>query len=1140
MPSDFSRLTFDPRKHYAGVLHQQGRVQTDADFNEQADILQYRTHMEATDVIGQCGVPVSPGGFEITAAPDGSDLLISPGRLYVDGLLCELDGTPVAIGFNDNPRQVIVNSLLLDGRLLAEGEWVEVSGAEIQERRVARIEEADSASKTLTLSREVSLFQNSATPFLRRTGSYLTQPDYPRPGFAGENGALQLGDGFYLVYLKAWQREINYLDDRAIREVALGGPDTTARRKNVWQVRLLSVGLPRNIQPDCSTPFAEWDAETSPSTGVMNARTQIAEEEKNPCLLPPSAGYTRLENQLYRVEIHQGGFLSQATFKFSRDNATVETRIQKIDGKILTVASVGKDEYLGFAADQWVEIVDEDSELNFSPRPLLQVDTVNPAKLEIALKTDPPPLAEAVNLKLRRWDNPPESPDSGIALSTEWTALESGIQVQFSEGFYRTGDYWLIPARTVTGDIEWPEAAAGSPVAQPPKGISRHYCRLALLQVKGRTISVRDCRHLFPPLTGVMTAEEGIRVEQITSRNDAGVVAALANDTEVLVNSIFGGIQVQCDREPDPMSVRRPTCFVTVELPFQQARQEEQEPGAAAYFALNLAGNVDTQGRIIRWSPTSTSRRLLSNLPDLPAGDRGFLTRLTLKGNFVWALNNPDLYLDGDVFGQPGGEVPATALRLPSGDRRRGGDFEMWFWLTKPAPVTQFGLTAQAGFVTTVRLQGIAELAGDIVLSGTGGTPTAAGQAVPRFNITVAVNTTITSPPLNQFADVVLLIDDPVTLNTAALGTTPPVNGAGGAGLDYRNGNAPNLFLGVRVSNNSVVFQNVPIDPPAAGATRTLRVKNLRVNANALGPGTVAPSMVQAFVSVSGPATVPVTNPTVTLGFVSSAANRAVRRSDGAPGIFTFQQAQGVNVALARSITSTAGVRNVDLEFAEGFTSAFKVRKQGSVAPYGPRVMEEAGFDNQGSGALPLRPGSPALPVAMGGAQSGTRFLAVFRGVPTGVRLFVTTRDIPDAVAATPVRAQLIAPDLSGGGSGQPVPPVTQAQGIPIAELAVAGGAAVALWEWVFNVPVAETQLNTIRFGLVIAALPGQAQVTDFPATVELSIAPVSTNVNPTGSPVPRFIASGQQMQAFRATSGGIVVGGGIGGIAGGGTVVLR
>ncbi len=34
MKGDFSRQTFDPTRHYSGVLAQQGRVQTDADWNE--------------------------------------------------------------------------------------------------------------------------------------------------------------------------------------------------------------------------------------------------------------------------------------------------------------------------------------------------------------------------------------------------------------------------------------------------------------------------------------------------------------------------------------------------------------------------------------------------------------------------------------------------------------------------------------------------------------------------------------------------------------------------------------------------------------------------------------------------------------------------------------------------------------------------------------------------------------------------------------------------------------------------------------------------------------------------------------------------------------------------------------------------
>ena len=39
MRGDFTRDTFDPTRHYSGVLLQQGRVQLDADANEQSAIL---------------------------------------------------------------------------------------------------------------------------------------------------------------------------------------------------------------------------------------------------------------------------------------------------------------------------------------------------------------------------------------------------------------------------------------------------------------------------------------------------------------------------------------------------------------------------------------------------------------------------------------------------------------------------------------------------------------------------------------------------------------------------------------------------------------------------------------------------------------------------------------------------------------------------------------------------------------------------------------------------------------------------------------------------------------------------------------------------------------------------------------------
>ncbi len=55
MKGDFTRDLFDPTKHYSGVLMQQGRVQLDADWNEQDSIQRYRTEVEARDLIGASG-----------------------------------------------------------------------------------------------------------------------------------------------------------------------------------------------------------------------------------------------------------------------------------------------------------------------------------------------------------------------------------------------------------------------------------------------------------------------------------------------------------------------------------------------------------------------------------------------------------------------------------------------------------------------------------------------------------------------------------------------------------------------------------------------------------------------------------------------------------------------------------------------------------------------------------------------------------------------------------------------------------------------------------------------------------------------------------------------------------------------------
>src|SRR5947207_12191281 len=49
----------------------------------------------------------------------------------------------------------------------------------------------------------------------------------------------------------------------------------------------------------CNSSFSEWDALTASLPGMMNARTYSGGDAGNP-------GYQRLENQLYRVQVHRG------------------------------------------------------------------------------------------------------------------------------------------------------------------------------------------------------------------------------------------------------------------------------------------------------------------------------------------------------------------------------------------------------------------------------------------------------------------------------------------------------------------------------------------------------------------------------------------------------------------------------------------------------------------------------------------------------------------------------------------------------------------------------------------------------------------------------------------------------------------
>lgn len=217
-----------------------------------------------------------------------------------------------------------------------------------------------------------------------------------------------------------------------------------------------------------------------------------------------------MDNQLYRVEIHTAGTPGTAIYKWSRDNGSILTKLVNVDttvqtAPVITVTNSGQDDERGFASGAWVEISDEEQVLHNKPGVLLEVASVQGDHITL---NDPsgsvPTLGNGQTF--RRWEGT-STVEIGSAVEPKWLELEDGVQVEFSNGIYVSGDYWTIPARTITGKVEWLQDASG-PIFEFRHGIKHSYCPLALLRSTGAlTWTATDCRPILPPLTGLHAAD---------------------------------------------------------------------------------------------------------------------------------------------------------------------------------------------------------------------------------------------------------------------------------------------------------------------------------------------------------------------------------------------------------------------------------------------------------------------------------------------------------------------------------------------------------------------------------------------------------------------------------------------------------
>lgn len=494
MTGDISAVLVDPRQNYSSVRMQQGRVLTDVDWNESENLISERLRGLLNDLV--CGYGSTNDGFRLVDAATASVNVPTGG-----------DGTAPQATYD---VQLAEGTFLLGGQLhhwpdnnaetlLTQHDWLQLSGRDADEL-----------------------------------------PDAPASGRTD------------LVYLHTFEQPVRAIEDRELRERALGGPDTTTRLKAMRRVAVLS-----DAGDTCRDSAAALHADvTAPAPGdnsgkphtldadtcqlLSKARLTVdfvnAGEAQDPCKPSVTQGYLGAENQAIRVQLSAGN-----RFLWAYDNGEPFYRVQVSDstpsgdGSIeITFLNPPRDPVLFPLQGAVVEILPWGSRLanlekaaethgqlarvteSYNPGDdTLRIAPAVPAEMldwlnstdRNAIFSPRDPDDEQRYFYARIWQPGPEESsdlDHVFTPDTPVTLPGTGLQLNFFD-FGLPGDYWVVAARPNTPDLVVPwrllDAAA-------PFGPERFYVPLGLVHwetgIDGEPVArVEDCRHRFRKLCQV-------------------------------------------------------------------------------------------------------------------------------------------------------------------------------------------------------------------------------------------------------------------------------------------------------------------------------------------------------------------------------------------------------------------------------------------------------------------------------------------------------------------------------------------------------------------------------------------------------------------------------------------------------------
>lgn len=446
MSGDYSRRTFKSKRHYSGVLMQQGRVQLDADWNEQLAINIRRQRAQTVDTIGRAVVPLETrDGFKLEL--NAGVLSIFPGRLYIDGLLAENHGA--------SPSEFYA---VLD----------EERGSE---------------------------------PVL-----YHEQPYFPNVADIAPLPSTGAG----IAYLDVWQREVTYVQQPDLVEPAVGVDTTARWQTvwQVKVLPVETVAGEELECADQIPAWDELVAPGAGrlSTGIVDSQEEEnmclvpteggyrALENRLYRVEVHTGGSFDIAK--FKWSRHNAS-IETAVYQISGLNLTVAqaqwdtVRSFKIGDWVEVTDNVR--EFSGVAGEMRL-VTGVDYAQN-----IIELESALPPA-DFPTDVNDVPLPDR-HTRIRRWDQKNDVDlNTGLAtITNEPVYLEDGIQISFDidmspalSGEFKVGDYWLFYARSATAKIELLDQA-------PPRGIHHHFARLAILNFPN---DQDDCRIHWPPEFG--------------------------------------------------------------------------------------------------------------------------------------------------------------------------------------------------------------------------------------------------------------------------------------------------------------------------------------------------------------------------------------------------------------------------------------------------------------------------------------------------------------------------------------------------------------------------------------------------------------------------------------------------------------